>query len=245
MDSLDPASTQSIRTREAWFVPIAILVAGIILSFGIYLQRSGQVEGSVTADNSLLHPISEQDHIIGSPAAPVVLIEYADIDSSYSKTFQRTLEQLSTDYAAGGQFAWVYRHLPLIDQHIYSAQHAEAAECIASLGGPQIFWRFISALNSAAPGDLQFDPKNYSSVVSSLGIVPEAFNACMSDHTFQNRVGDDFENGIAIGAGGSPFSVLLVKGQPPITINGSVPYDGLKKIIDQAIAKASESERAE
>lgn len=241
MEPLDPESTQSIRTREAWFVPIAILAAGVILSIGIYMHRSSQVEGSVEADISLLHPISEQDHIIGSPAAPVVLIEYADIDSSYSKTFQQTLEQLSTDYAAGGQFAWIYRHLPLIDQHIYSAQHAEAAECMASLGGPQIFWRFINALNSAAPGDLQFDPKNYPSVVSSLGIVPEAFTTCMSEHRFQDKVGDDFENGIAIGAGGSPFSVLLVKGQQPITINGSLPYDAVKKIIDQAIEKANEA----
>ena len=144
-------------------------------------------------------------------------------------------------YASGGQVAWVYRHLPLIDQHIHSAQHAEAAECMASIGGPGMFWRFIDALNSSSPGDLQFDPQNYDKVVSSLGIVTQSFDHCMSDHTFQKKVGDDFQNGIAIGAGGSPFTVLLVKGQAPITIDGAVPYDGLKKIVDQAISKALEA----
>ena len=45
--------------------------------------------------------------------------------------------------AAGGQVAWVYRHLPLIDQHVYAEQHAEAAECAASLGGQSMFWLMV------------------------------------------------------------------------------------------------------
>lgn len=227
--------------REAWFIPVAIIMAGAIFSVAIYVHRQSKVEGTVQADVTLMHPVTEADHIIGSPAAAVTIVEYADIDSSYSKTFQRTMTQIMSDYAPGGQVAWVYRHLPLIDQHVNAAQHAEAAECIASLGGPTIFWRFIDALNSAAPGDVQFDPHNYESVVTSLGILPQSFNNCMEKHQFQMKVTSDFENGIAIGAGGSPFTVLLVRGQQPITINGAVPYDGMKKIIDQAIAKAESS----
>jgi protein-disulfide isomerase len=228
-----------VRTREAWFIPIAIVAAGLIFSAAIYAHRHNKVEGSATADISLMHPVTQADHLIGSPAAPVVIVEYSDIDSMYSKTFQRTMTQIMSEYAAGGKVAWVYRHLPLIDQHPNSASHAEAAECIASLGGPTSFWRFIDALNSAAPNDIQFDPANYNAVVASLNILPESFQSCMKKHQFQEKVTSDFENGIAIGAGGSPFTVLLVKGQPPVTINGAVPYDGMKKIVDQAIAKAA------
>jgi protein-disulfide isomerase len=228
-----------VRTRVAWFIPVAIVAAGLIFSVAIYVQRHNKVEGSVQADINLIHPVTQADHIIGSPAAPVVIVEYSDIDSSYSKTFQRTMTQVMSDYAASGQVAWVYRHLPLIDQHINSASHAEAAECAASIAGPTMFWRFIDALNSAAPNDIQFDPANYPSVVTSLGILPQSFQDCMTKHQFQQKVTSDFENGIAIGAGGSPFTVLLVKGQPPVTINGAVPYDGMKKIVDQAIAKAA------
>lgn len=235
---MESADGTIISKREAWFIPVAIVAAGLILALAIYVDRIHKVEGSVKADLSLIHPLSQSDHIIGSPAAPVVLIEYADIDSSYSKTFQQTMEQVMTEYGPGGKVAWVYRHLPLIDQHINAAEHAEAAECIASLGGPTIFWRFIDALNSAAPNDMEFDPNNYDSVVSSLGILPQSFDACLTAHTFQTKVANDFQNGLAIGAGGSPFSVLLVKGQPPITIDGSVPYASMKQIIDTAIQKA-------
>jgi protein-disulfide isomerase len=233
--------TALVSKREAWFIPVAIVTAGLILSVALYIHRSSKVEGSVQADVNLIHPVTQADHIIGNPAAAVTIVEYADIDSSYSKTFQRTLTQLMSDYASTGEVAWVYRHLPLIDQHVSAASHAEAAECVASLGGPTIFWRFIDALNSAAPGDQQFDPANYDSIVRSLDILPQSFDTCMSKHQFQSKVSSDFENGIANGAGGSPFTVLLVTGQPPITINGAVPYDGMKKIIDQAIAKAAEA----
>ncbi|MDB4992550.1 MAG: oxidoreductase [Parcubacteria group bacterium] len=226
-----------VKKREAWLIPGAILAAGLVLAVGIYLDRSHKVEGSVKADITLLHPVTVNDHIVGNPSAPVIFVEYADIDSSYSKSFQQTMEQLTAAYASGGQIAWVYRHMPLIDQHLHAAEHAEAAECIASLGGQNIFFRFIDALNSTAPGELQFDPDNYDSVVSSLGILPESFNACLSAHSFQNKVGSDFQNAIAIGAGGSPFTVLLVKGQQPVTIDGAIPYDALKKIVDTAIAQ--------
>lgn len=227
-----------ISTRETWFIPGAILAAGLLLALGVYIHRTHTVEGSVTPDISLMHPVSAADHIVGSPDAPVKLVEYSDIDSSYSKTFQQTMEQLMAQYAAGGQVAWVYRHLPLIDQHVYAEEHAEAAECAASLGGSSMFFRFIDAINAQAPGDQQFDPANYDSVVSSLGLLPQSFDACMTAHTFQQKVSSDFQNGIAIGAGGSPFTVLLVKGQAPITINGALPYDGLRKIVDDAIGKA-------
>ena len=230
-----------MESRETWLIPIAIVAAGAIFACAIFLHRSHHVEGSEKADITLMHPVTLADHIVGNPSAPVILVEYADIDSSYSKTFQQTMEQLMADEASTGKVAWVYRHLPLIDQHVHAAEHAEAAECMASLGGPNIFWRFIDALNSAAPGDLQFDPKNYDSVATSLGILPQSFDACMTAHTYQQKVADDFENGIAIGAGGSPFTVLLVKGQAPVTIDGAVPYDGLKNIVDQAIAKVATS----
>lgn len=236
---MNDAELTVTRTREAWFIPGAIIVAGLILAVTVYATRANDLPGDVVGDPSLMRPVSDIDHIVGNPSAPVVLVEYADIDSAYTKSFQATMEQLMTEYGPSGNVAWVYRHLPLIDQHPYAAQHAEAAECVASLGGPTIFWRFISTLHAAAPDDQQFNPRNYTSAVEALGILPQSFESCMTDHRYQERVASDFANGIAIGAGGSPFSVLLVEGHPPVTIDGSVSYEAMKKILDEAIAESA------
>jgi protein-disulfide isomerase len=222
--------------KDSWLLPIAIIVAGLILAVTLYRYRIHHVVSIPAAEVSHIRAVDNTDHIMGNPGAPIKIIEYADIDSSYAKTFQVTMEQLMANYAAGGKVAWVYRHFPLVDQHAYSEQHAEAAECIAKLGGPTLFLQFIDALNAQAPGSQLFDPRNYDGVVSALGVVSQSFHDCIKSGEFQQRVARDFDNGLLIGSGGSPFTVIEVQNQKPVIINGAVPYDSLKKIIDTSIA---------
>lgn len=224
--------------REKWAIPGAILAAGILLAIATFIIRTNEVELPPDGDVSLVRPVSEADHLIGNPAAPVIVIEYADLDSNYTKDFQATMQQLMAEYATGGKVAWAFRHLPLIDQHPNSRTHAEASECVASLGGEPLFWRFIDAMHAQAPGSQQLSPASYDGIVERLGLSPEAFNLCLNGNDHANRVMDDFENGLNAGAGGSPFSVVLVKGHPPVSIDGAVPYEGMKRIIEEAIARS-------
>jgi protein-disulfide isomerase len=191
-------------------------------------------------DVTFMRPVSEIDHIIGNPSAPVILVEYADIDSPFAKKFQGTMEQIMTEYAAGGKVAWVYRHLPLIDQHPNAETHAEAAECVHSIGGDTTFWRFIGNAQAKAPGNTELSPNSYVGIVSALGINTESFSECMRSHTYEQKVASDFANGLATGALGSPFSILVVKGQKPTSIDGAVSYEDMKRILDDAIAKVPE-----
>lgn len=225
------------NSREKWLIPGAILAAGLLLAVATYQIRVKQVALPPEGDVSLVRPVSEADHIIGNPGAPIIVIEYADIDSNFAEDFQATMQQLMSEYAPAGQVAWVYRHLPLTDQHPDSRRHAEAAECIASIGGPDMFWRFIDAAYAVSPGSQELNPAAYPSIAEGLGIRPEALNDCLTENRFADRVMNDFENGLNAGAGGSPFSIVLIKGSPPITIDGAVPYEGMKRIIEESIAK--------
>lgn len=237
--SQDAALVAEVRKeRSAWFIPGAILAAGLILAVSVYVVRSAHVLGTPKGDLSALRAVSDSDHMIGNPSAPVVIIEYADIDSSYSKAFQPAMEQLMAEYAPAGQVAWVYRHFPLIDQYRNSEQHAEAAECASSLGNSATFFSFIDVLQSRAPGNQVFDPANYGSAAEQLGLDTTRFESCMTAHTYRTRVSEDISNAIEIGASGSPYIVVLVKGQKPVAISGALPYDAMKKVIQQSIAKA-------
>ncbi|HEV7121567.1 MAG TPA: thioredoxin domain-containing protein [Candidatus Paceibacterota bacterium] len=240
---MDEQQTQAdIRlshTRQnLWLIPIAILAAGALLAVSIYVVRSTHVLGAPKGDIASVTPVSSADHLIGSPSAPVMIIEYADIDSSYSKSFQKTMEQLMTEYGPGGKVGWVYRHFPLIDQYPNSEEHAEAAECASALGNGKAFWSFIDLMQAYAPGDQQFDPSDYDTVATSIGIDSARFDSCMTAHTYLSKVNADITNGVAIGVDASPYLVVLVHGQKPIAISGSLPYDAMKKIVDESIAKA-------
>lgn len=224
--------------RSAWFIPGAIIAAGLLLAVSVYVVRSSHVLGAPKGNLDALRPVTSADHIIGNPNAPVIVIEYADIDSSFTKSFQPVMEQIMTTYGPNGKVAWVFRHFPLVDQYPNSEAHAEAAECASSLGTSKTFWSFIDFLQAYAPGDQQFDPSNYNSVAQSLGLDTTRFDSCMAAHTYQRHVEQDITNAIDIGASGSPYSVIQIHGQKSVPLEGSLPYDQMKKVLDQAIAQA-------
>ncbi|MDB5189353.1 MAG: oxidoreductase [Parcubacteria group bacterium] len=223
-------------TARDFLIPIAILFAGLLLAIAIYVVRVNHHIENGTGTPDAVRPVSPTDHIIGNPGAPVTIIEYADIDSSYSKTFQMTMEQIMTEYEGGKKVAWVYRHFPITTDHANAAAHALAAECATSLSVPATFFRFIDAIQAAAPAENQFNPNQYPTVIAQFGIDQNAFTKCMTAGSFTKKVHDDYANALASGATGSPFVILLVEGQKPAPINGALPYAAMKKLIDQSIA---------
>lgn len=226
------------KLRRDYFLPGVIILAGLIISLTLYAVRTDETPKLGSGDPSLVRPVSPEDRIIGNPEAKVTLIEYADIDSEYSKQFQATMQQLMSEYAAGGEVAWVYRHFPLLDQHAASASHAEAAECAGFLGDTDAFWRFIDVLQAAAPGESQFPVEEYGSVVTQLGLPAQEFETCLSNGRFTKKVYDDSTNAMLAGAEGAPYTIVMVEGQEPVGIQGALPYEDMKRVISEAIAKA-------
>ncbi len=229
----------SIETlRRDYLLPGAIVCAGAILAFAIYAFRTDDGPARLgSGEPSRVRPVTLEDHIIGSPEAPVKIVEYADIDSEYSKRFQATLQQVMSEYAPGGQVAWVYRHFPLLDQHAAAGSHAEAAECAAFLGDEDAFWRFIDAVQAAAPGETEFPVAGYPSIAAQLGLPKAEFTTCLENGRFTKKVYDDTTNALDAGAEGAPYTVILVNGQEPIAFQGALPYEDMKRVIADALSK--------
>ena len=228
--------TQNLR--RDYLLPGAIILAGLIISLALYAIRTEETPKLGSGDPSLARAVNPEDRIIGNPEARVTLIEYADIDSEYSKQFQATMQQLMSEYAAGGEVAWVYRHFPLLDQHAAAASHAEAAECAGFLGDTDAFWRFIDALQAAAPGESQFPVEGYGAVASQLGLPQAEFETCLTNGRFTKKVYEDSTDAMRAGAEGTPYTIVLIKGQEPIGIQGALPYEDMKRLIDESLAKA-------
>lgn len=227
------------KLRQDWFLPAVIILAGALVAFAVYAYRTEALPVIGLGKPELIRPVTPLDRMLGNPEAPVKLVVYADIDSEYSKQFQATMQQLMSEYAAGGKVAWVYRHFPLLDQHAGAASHAEAAECAGFLGDDDAFWRFIDALQSAAPGETEFPITGYPAIAAGLGLPQAEFETCLTNGRFTKKVYDDSTNAIATGAEGAPYTVVVIDGQAPVGIQGALPYEEMKRVIDEAIAKVS------
>ena len=221
-------------------IPGAIILAGLILAGAVYLVRGGTGSGTLsTGDLSAIRPVSPTDHILGSPEARVKIIEYSDIDCPYCKDFQKTMYRVMSEYGPKEEVAWAYRHFPLTMRHKNAAKHAEAAECAASLGGNDAFFAFIDAIHEAAPAQNQFNPNNYGAIATTIGVDGTKLAACLLEGTFAARVADDAKNAVDAGGNGTPYTVIVTDGAPPVPISGALPYEALVEVIERVLLKVT------
>ncbi|MEK7126271.1 MAG: thioredoxin domain-containing protein [Patescibacteria group bacterium] len=132
--------------KSSFTVPLAIIAGGIIVAVAVYVSMPKNPETSA-GNPALVRPVSVYDHILGNPAAPVVIVEYSDFDCDYCKNFHDTLHQIIANAGVNGKVAWVFRNFPLTQLHPDAANKAEAAECVAELGGNDKFWSFVDGLS--------------------------------------------------------------------------------------------------
>ncbi len=219
--------------KSSLTIPIAIILGGIIVAGAVYFSLRKPAMTPGTGNPALVRPVNASDHILGNPAAPVIIVEYADFDCTFCKDFSETLHQIVANEGANGNVAWVFREFPLSEIHPNALSHAHAAECIAQVAGNDAFWKFADELFANQPTD----PARYGVLASSMGVVGNSFASCFASasSTIDTRISADRQNAFDTGAQGAPYSLLLAKGRAPVVLNGAFPYDAVKLLVDQAL----------
>lgn len=216
--------------RDTLTIPLAIVLGGVIIAIALYISIP---RTSLNDTAVLVRPVGTNDHILGNPAAPVMIIEYSDFECTFCKTFHETLHQIVANEGANGKVAWVFREFPLSEIHPNALSHARAAECIARVADNDAFWKFADALFKNQP----VDSVRYGELASVAGISNEDFATCFADAAamVDERIMADRQNALDIGALGTPYSVIITSGKPPVIMNGTYPYDAVKELVDQAL----------
>lgn len=225
-------------------IPVAIVIGGIIIALAVYVSIPKN-PGASAGNPYLVRPVNASDHILGNPAAKVMIVEYSDFDCEYCKSFDEVLRQIIATEGATGNVALVFREFPLTEIHPNALSHAHAAECAAAITGNDAFWKFADELFANQP----VDPANYGTLASEAGISSDpsrqggqseadAFATCYAtaSTTLDARINADRTNALDIGANGTPYSVILVNGQPQVVIPSAYSYDAMKQLVDQALA---------
>ena len=91
----------------------------------------------------LTQPATDADHVWGSLAAELVIVEYGDYDCPHTRAANAILQRLMQERP--GQVALVFRHFPL--RHIH--QNAEAlARLMKAITSPELYRRAHDTLMS-------------------------------------------------------------------------------------------------
>jgi protein-disulfide isomerase len=177
------------------------------------------------ADRTALIPDKAIDHILGPVSAPVVVIEYADLECPNCRQAHGAIHQVLKHH--GANVRYVFRHFPLLEVHPHAELAAEAAEVAGAQGK---FWPYI---------DLLFDHQNHLDHAHLLGHAEKLeldmlrFRNELDDHVYLQRV----QEHIALGQS------LRVRATPTFYVNGvlvdvSFGMDRIEQAIVAAIAAA-------
>lgn len=214
-------------------IPLAIALGGAVVALAVYLSAP-TAPGRDGPGPASARPVGSGDHILGNPAARVMIVEYADFESGFSKGFHETLRQIVANEGARGEVAWVFRAFPLSEIHPNALSSARAAECVALVGGNDAFWKFADLLFANQPAD----PLRYGALAKEAEVLgADAFSACYMNAatTVDARIEADRRNALDAGASGAPYSLILAAGKPPVVMDGAYPYGAVKLLVDQAL----------
>jgi len=226
-------------TTQNLSVPIAIVIAGAMIALALYLVGGGttpstNTNGAGTTEVKIV-PVASTDHILGNPNAPIKIVEYTDLECPFCKQFHATMKQIMAEYGESGKVAWVIRNFPLEQLHPNAPKLAEAAECIAELGGNDAYWKFLDTLFAAAPGNQMTDMTRLGEFATKVGVSATAFNQCYTSGSMKAKVEKEFNDAIASGGQGTPHNIVVDAKGKTVPIPGSQPYATVKSIIDTVL----------
>lgn len=237
--------------RSSLGLPIAIVLAAALVAGAIVfngMQKSGGSQVANVGDTKeqqtpeiKVAPVTDKDHIRGNPNAPVMIIEYSDFDCPFCKNFHETMNKIMAEYGTEGKVAWVYRQFPLEQLHPNAPKVAEASECVASIGGNDAFWKFTDLVFGERGVNEPTNIDKLPDMAERAGADKAQFKECLSSGKFESKVQDSITEGMAAGARGTPYSLLIVGDQQGV-INGAQPYMNVKRMIDTVLAGSGAQE---
>ncbi len=166
--------------RKIWVVFLAIFAAATLLP----ALAPAADSGPGASDAASLLAISKDDRILGSPTAPITIVEYASLTCPHCAHFtDEDLPEIKKKWIDTGKVKLVLRDFPLDDEAVH-------ASMIARCAPHDRFYAFIDTFfadqaNWAAAPD-------YRAALSRLaelgGMSKDEVDRCLKDAALENQV---------------------------------------------------------
>jgi protein-disulfide isomerase len=147
-------------------------------------------------------PVGEQDHVQGSPNAPIVLVEYCDYQSAQCAQAHQIIQQLQCQL--GEKFCFVLRHFPSPSH----PQSLRAAEAVEAANAQEKFWLMHNTLFAHQRALEDADLVEYA---NTLNLDIPRFLRELSTRMYLDRVQTDIDSGRSNGVEEAPTFFISVR----------------------------------
>lgn len=242
------------QKRNSFTIPVAIVVAGALIAGALFLtnKKSPNTVKTDEIKNAKseiqIEPVTAEDHILGNPKAPIMIVEFSDTECPFCKNFHTTMHKVIDTYGKTGKVAWVYRHFPLYKPdeqgralHSKAGKESEATECAAEIGGNEKFWEYLDLLYKKTPSNNDLDLSLLPYFAEEIGLDKKEFETCLNSEKYAEKISESVEKAKIAGGQGTPYTVIITKYEKIPISEGAIPFSGgsvnMKLILDDLVGK--------
>jgi protein-disulfide isomerase len=173
-------------------------------------------------------PISKLDHAIGSPDAPITLVEYGDYECPDCLNAQPIVKVLREKL--GDRLRFVFRHFPKSSIHPRASTAAMAAEAAGEQGR---FWEMHESLYKHQK---TLESVDFTHLALQLGLEVYRFGREMESNAWARRVREQYDGGEQSGVSGTPTFFIN-----ECRYDGDIEVDAMLKAIEQERHEGTEA----
>ena len=233
---------------DSFAVPIAIVVAGIIIALAIFFVNKGsdaEVEGTQASpsaqeqqeqtqneDAEVTVSIGDSLTIGDRNKAKIAIVEYSNFGCGYcQKHAVETYPEIKSKYIDTGEVLYVFKNYPFGEAGT-AYNSALAFHCVGELAGAE---KAVEFHNKAFDFATDEDIKNN---VIALGVNVAKYDACMANPDTKSAIAAERDEGSGVGIQGTPgFVVGKIDKEGKVTgslVKGAYPFstfeDAIKKL---------------
>jgi protein-disulfide isomerase len=166
--------------------------------------------------------LAAAEHLLGDPQARLSLLEYGGYECPACARVEPLIHKLLA--ASGAPLCFVFRHLPLMEEHPHAELAAEAAEAAAAQGQ---FWPMHHLLFTQHQA---LDLPALAACALAIGLDMLRFNAEMADRIYTQRVQEHRRAAESSGIRSTPTFLLNGK-----RVDVSAGFDRLERAVASAL----------
>jgi len=228
-------------------VPVLRAAALLVALAACGRDESGQASGADLASTTPASAAQDADprvaradsaRIMGSPTAPVWVIEVSDFQCPYCRQFhEQTYPALVREYVETGKVRLAFLNFPL-GQHPHARPAAEAAMCAGAQGK---FWQMHDAIFETQEewSPLRSSDATFAALGERVGLDMAEQNRCLADDVMLPIIQADYERA---GSGGARSTPTFLIGDRKV--EGAAPMASFREAIDAALAAAASAPAA-
>jgi protein-disulfide isomerase len=216
----------------------AVVVILIVLSQTVWESGGDGTLSEILLPTPRPADIPQEGTTLGSADAPLTIFEYSDFQCPYCrKAALEIMSEIEAEYVATGKAKLVWKQFPIEgDESVWAA---EASECAAEQNA---FWEYHDTLflNRKGINVGTFVINNLKLFAKELDLDTEAFNACLDEGRYRDKIAADYADGRRREITGTPTFFV---GQTNVV--GAKPYSDFEKAIEDELAKLGETSESE